>query len=157
MKRWVLLAVVAIVTAGFLGVVGFYFFYNKPAPEQVFRANLTEAQKTLEILRRAELTHRQSAGSYRAISAKNISGQVVYSGGWADLRLPEVDAGTGFDFECLSDDGACVAVESGQSISSGNGIRIDIETGAYECFGSFIPVTTEGFGGELITIACQSD
>lgn len=147
-----------IVTIALTGAgIGFYFFYSRPEPEVVFRANLTEAQKMLEIMRRAEIAYEQSAGRYQAISAKkDAEKKVTYSDGWRAMKLPEIDASAGFDYECLMDEGVCQAIETGGKGDSGNGVRIDIETGIYDCMGVYKPVTTEGFDGELVTVACQS-
>jgi len=135
---------------------GIFFFRPKPEPEQEFRANLTDAQKVLMTLRRAETAYQQSTQSYRSVSAKKSDGKMIYSGGWNEMKLPNVEASTGFDYECLPADGACQAIETGKKGPSGNGIRIDIETGAYDCLGAYKPVTTEGFDGTLVTVACQA-
>jgi len=135
---------------------GIFFFRSKPEPEQVFRANLTEAQKVLVTLRRAESAFQESSQSYKDISAKKIDGEMVYSTGWKEMKLPDVEAGTGFDYECLSAGGVCQALETAKTGPTGSGIRINIETGTYDCLGAYKPVTTEGFDGTLVTVACQA-
>ncbi len=132
---------------------GIFFFRSRPEPEQEFRANLTEAQKMLVMLRRAETAYQQSTQGYQYISAKKSGGKMIYSDGWNRMKLPDVEASTGFDYECRPAEGVCQATETGPA---GNGIQINIETGAYACLGSYKPVTTEGFDGTLVTIACQA-
>ena len=134
----------------------FFLFRPRPEPEQKFRANLTEAQKMLVTLRRAETAYQQSTQAYRPLSARKIGEKRIYTPGWNEMKLPNVEASTGFDYECLPAEGACQATETGRIGPGGNGIRIDIATGAYVCLGSYKPVTTEGFDGKLVTVACQA-
>ncbi len=155
-KKILFAFLIILAVLGSAAAVG-YFIFSRPEPEVVFRANLTEAQKMLEIMRRAEIAYAQSSSRYQTISAKKDAGKkVVYSDGWREMKLPEIDRGAGFDYECLTEEGACQAIEIGEKGASGNGVRIDIETGIYECLGVYKPVTTEGFDGELVTVACQS-
>jgi hypothetical protein len=135
---------------------GIFIFRARPEPEQTFRANLTDAQKVLVMLRRAEDAYQQTAQSYKYVSARKSGGEMIHSEGWNEMKLANVDASTGFDYECLPQEGACQATETGKAGPDANGIRIDIETGAYTCLGSYKPVTTEGFDGTLVTVACQA-
>lgn len=136
--------------------VGILLFRSKPEPEQAFRANLTEAQKMLVTLRRAETAHQQFPQGYKDIFAKKSSGKMIYSEGWSAMKLPSVEASTGFDFECLPAEGSCQATEIGKMGPVANGIRIDVATGVFSCLGSYKPVMTEGFDGAPVVVACQA-
>lgn len=133
-----------------------FFFRPRPEPEQVFRANLTEAQKVLGILRRAEMAYQQSTQSYKDASAKISDGKWVYSDGWRALKLPGVETSSGFDYECVASKFFCRALESEKESPFTSGIQIDIKTGAFSCLGSYKPVTTEGFNGAPVVVACQA-
>ena len=135
---------------------GIFFFHSRPEPEQVFRANLTEAQKVLVTLRRAETAFQQGANSYKYLSARKSSREMIYSAGWNAMKLPEVVIETGFDYECLPAEGICQATETANAGPTGNGIRINIETGAFDCLGTYKPVTTHGFDGSEITVGCRA-
>ncbi|MFA7255360.1 MAG: hypothetical protein WC133_04610 [Candidatus Omnitrophota bacterium] len=150
MKTSTISTIVILVLILAAAAAGIFFFHARPAPEQVFRANLTDAQKVLVMLRRAETAYQQSTQEYKYVSAKRSDGKMIYSEGWNSMKLPNVEASVGFDYECRPADGACQAMEAG------NGIRIDIETGAYACLGSYKPVTTEGFDGTFVIVACQA-
>jgi len=134
---------------------GIFFFHSRPEPEQAFRANLSNAQKMLVMLRRAEIVNQQSGQGYKVISAKENKGKMSYSEGWTAMKLPNVETDTGFDYECLPPEGVCQATEAGKTGSVANGIRIHIASGAYSCLGAYKPVTTEGFGGAPVVVACQ--
>jgi hypothetical protein len=136
--------------------VGIFFLRSRPEPEQESRANLTEAQKMLVMLRRAEAAYQQSTQGYKVVSARKSGGKMIYSEGWSEMKLPNVEASTGFDYECLPAEGTCQAIETGKTGTAVNGIRIDIESGEYDCLGAYKPVTTEGFDGTLVTVACQA-
>jgi hypothetical protein len=136
--------------------VGIFFFHSKRESGQELRANLSEVQKMLVTLRRAETAYQESTQGYKAVSAKKIGGKMVYSEGWNEINLPEVEMRTGFDYECLPVEGACRATEAEKTGPVADGIRIDIGTGAYSCLGAYKPVTTEGFDGALVTVACQA-
>lgn len=144
------------VLIGVLAIAAGTFFYSRPKPEQVFRANLTDAQKALVTLRRAETAYQQSSQGYKYLSAKKSGGKMIYSGTWSEMKLPEVDTSTGFDYECLPAKGVCQATETGKTGPEVNGIRIDIESGVYSCLGSYRPMTTEGFDGSPVVVACQA-
>jgi len=133
-----------------------FFFWLAPKSEQAFRANLTDAQKILVMLRGAEAAHQQSQQAYQYVSAIRKSGNMLYSEGWVGMRLPNVDANAGFDYECLPAEGICQALEVGKSGPNANGVRIDIGSGVYSCLGSYRPVMTEGFDGARVTVACQA-
>lgn len=154
MKKLVIFLGIILISGGI--AAGIFFFHSRPEPGQEFRANLTDAQKMLVMLRRAETAYQQSSNVYKYISAKKIGGKVIYSEGWSSLNLPEVETRTGFNFECLPSEGICQATEIGKAGPVGNGIRIDIESGAYECLGSYKPVTTQGFDGSEIVIGCRN-
>ena len=145
-----------ILVLAFIIAVGIVFFRSRTEPEQVFRANLTEAQKILVMLRRSEVAFGQSTQGYRYVSARKSGGKMIYSEGWRGMKLPVFETNTGFDYECLPAEGVCQATETGKTGASGNGIRINIKTGAYTCLGAYKPVTTEGFNGTLVTVACQA-
>jgi len=134
---------------------GVFFFHSKTESGQELRANLSEVQKMLVTLRRAETAYQESTQGYKAVSAKKIGGKIIYSEGWNEINLPEVEIRTGFDYECLPAEGACRATEAEKTGPVADGIRIDIGTGAYSCLGAYKPVTTEGFDGTLVTVACQ--
>jgi len=148
----VVIILIMIVVAAAIAA-GIFFFRSRPEPEQAFRANLTEAQKMLVTLRRAQTAFQQSAQSYKYVSARKSGRKMIYSEGWGEMKLPNVEASTGFDYECLPPEGVCQATETGPS---GNGVRIDIEAGSYDCLGAYKPVTTEGFDGSEITVGCRS-
>ena len=152
-KKSLILLGIIFVVAGV--AAGIFFFRSGPEPEQVFRANLTDAQKNLATLRRAETAYRESNQSYKYISARLSGGKMIYSEGWYAMRLPEVDVRAGFDYECLPPGGVCQALETGKMGLTGNGIRVDIETGVYACSGAYQPVTTEGFDGTEVTVGCR--
>ncbi len=133
-----------------------FFFRLAPKSEREFRANLTDAQKMLVTLRGAETAYQQSQQAYQYVSATRKDRNMVYSEGWVGMRLPNVDANAGFDYECLPPEGVCQALESGKLGPNGNGIRIDIESGVYSCLGAYKPVMTEGFDGTRVTVACQA-
>lgn len=156
MKTSKILMIVVLIFALVAIAAGVLFFHSRPAPEQEFRANLTDAQKVLVMLRRAETAFQQDAKSYKHVFARKSAGKVIYSEGWNEMKLPDVEAGTGFDYECLPAEGTCQATETGKTGPAGNGIRIDIESGSYDCLGAYKPVTTEGFDGTLVTVACQA-
>lgn len=153
MKKTIIFVIVVLVVVGI--AFGISFFHARPAPEQVFRANLTEAQKVLVTLRRAETAYHESSQGYKDVFARMSGGKMIYSEGWSAMKLPNVEAGTGFDYECLSAQGSCQATEAGKTAPSGNGIKIDIKTGAYVCLGTYQPVTTEGFDGTEVTVGCR--
>jgi hypothetical protein len=153
-SKVVVLAVVII--APVVIAAGIFFFQAKSEPELAFRSDLTNAQKILVMLRRAEMAVLQTTKSYKAISAKKIDGKMIYSAGWSEMKLPNVAASSGFDYECLPAEGVCQAIETGKMGPTGNGIRIDIGTGAYACMGAYQPVKTEGFNGAPVVVACQA-
>jgi len=134
----------------------FFIMNSRREPEQEFRANLTDAQKILVTLRRAETAYQQSTQGYKFVSARKSGGKMIYSEGWNEMKLPSVEVSTGFDYECQPAEGVCQATEIGKTGLEGNGIRIDIESGVYACLGTYKPVTTEGFDGTLVTVACQA-
>ena len=147
----VILGLVLVASAAWI-----YYLHARPEPEQAFRANLINAQKVLVTLRRSEAAYQQGANSYKYISAKKNAQGMIYSAGWSAMKLPEVEINTGFDFDCLPAEGVCRAIDTEKTGLTGNGIQIDIETGAYTCLGSYKPVTTEGFDGARVTVACQA-
>ena len=95
-------------------------------------------------------------GDYFDSVIKPRIAKVVYSEGWKAMKLPNVEANTGFDYECRPADGVCQATETGTEGPVANGIRIDIETGEYACLGAYKPVTTQGFDGAEITVGCRA-
>ena len=133
-----------------------FYFHYRPVPAQVLRANLTDAQKMLVTLRRAAMAYQQSHQSYPAISAKTNHGKTFYSDDWRAMRLPDVLPQTGFDYECLSEEVSCRALESGKESSPRSGIQIDMNTGVFSCLGDYKPVTTEGLDGSSVVVACQA-
>jgi len=135
---------------------GIFFFRSRPEPEQVFRANLAEAQKMLVTLRRAEMANGQGPGVSPSISARKTGSQMSYSPGWRAMKLPHVEANTGFDYECVPAAGFCQATEAGKTGPTASGIRIDIQTGVFSCLGSYKPVTTQGFDGSSLVVSCQT-
>lgn len=155
MKKSIIFFLV-IILVGIGIAAGIYLFSARLKPEQAFRANLTDAQKMLVMLCRAEKAYHQSSKNYEYISAKKSGGKTIYSQGWSAMKLPDVEENSGFDYECIPAEGGCRANEVVGEGLSGNGIQIDIESGAYTCFGSYKPVTTEGFDGTLVTVACQA-
>jgi len=152
MKKIVFLILLLIVTVA----AGVFSLRSRQEPEQVFRANLTDAQKMLVMLRRAETVFQQSANGYKYISAKKRDGKMIYSEGWSAMNLPEAEIRTGFDYECLPAEGICQAIEIGKTGPATNAIRIGIESGVYSCLGAYKPVTTEGFDGTPVIVACQA-
>ena len=132
------------------------FFHSGPEMGQGGRSNLTEAQKMLVTLRRAQTAFQQSTHVYKDISAKKSGGKMIYSDGWNAMKLPSLEASTGFDFKCLPAEHACRALEPGKTGLAASGIRIDLETGIFSCLGSYKPVTTEGFDGVPVVVACQA-
>ncbi|MEI7751126.1 MAG: hypothetical protein WCJ71_03445 [Candidatus Omnitrophota bacterium] len=149
--------IVFIIILGACAFAAWFFIMNsRRQPEQEFRANLTDAQKILVTLRRAELAYQEATQGYKIVSASKSSGKMAYSEGWNEMKLPNVEASTGFDYECQPAEGFCQATEIGKMGPAGNGIRIDIESGIYSCLGTYKPVTTEGFDGTLVTVACQA-
>lgn len=142
-----------------LGIgAGFFLLKSRPEPEQVFRANVTEAQKMLVTLRRAQTVYRQEtgAGVFRDVAVRRNGGKMVYSEGWKAMKLPEADLKTGFDYECAPAEGSCRALETGKEGPASSGIRIDIESGVFTCLGTYRSVTTEGFDGKPVVVACQT-
>ena len=142
-----------------LGIgAGFFLLRSRPEPEQVLRANVTEAQKMLVTLRRAQTVYRQETGAsaFQYIAARRNSGKMVYSEKWKAMKLPEADLKTGFDYECAPVEGSCRALEAGKEGPTGNGIRIDIASGIFTCLGMYQPVTTQGFDGRSVVVACQA-
>ena len=149
--------IVFILILGACALAAWFFIMNsRRQPEQEFRANLTDAQKILVTLRRAELAYQEATQGYKIVSARKSSGKKAYSDGWNEMKLPNVEASTGFDYECQPAEGFCQATEIVKMGPVGNGIRIDIESGIYSCLGTYKPVTTEGFDGTLVTVACQA-
>ena len=150
----VVLALVFLVPAAI--VAGIFFFRSRPEPEQVFRANLAEAQKMLVTLRRAEMVYGQGPGVSPSISARKTGSQMIYSPGWRSMKLPNAEANTGFDYECIPATGSCQATEAGKTGPTVSGIRIDIQAGSFSCLGSYKPVTTQGFDGAPVVVGCQA-
>ena len=95
MNRLVVVIAVILIVAG-IGA-GIFFYFSAPAPEQAFRANLTDAQTMLVRLRQAETLYHQTSNSYRSISAERQNGKMIYSEGWRAMNLPEVKVRTGFE------------------------------------------------------------
>ena len=136
--------------------VGIFFFHSKPGTGRVLRANLTEAQKMLATLRRAQMAYQKPLQGYNAVFAKNSGGKMLYSDGWNAMKLPSVEASAGFDFECLPTEHVCRALEPGKTGQAASGIQIDLGTGIFSCLGIYKPVTTEGYDSVPVVVACQA-
>jgi len=141
---------------GALIAVGVFVFLHFQNSERVSLGNVNDAQKILMTLRRAQNAVGQT-GTGEDLFARPQGGEVLYSKNWEMLRLPKVEVLAGFAYECLTASGFCQAFEIKKNVRTGNGIKIELGSGALLCLGKYQPVTTEGLDGKPVTVACQNE